>query len=162
MAGTFVIQDNLYSFYFHRSFLYFSFPVVRCTRYNLMKKCQSPGECYWFSLCTYMFHFTWPVVLDATLWNKVCQSPKECYWFSLCTYIFHFPWSVVLDVNLWNKVCQSPEECYLFSLCTYIFHFPWSGVLDATLKKNVSVTCGMLLDFSVHLYFSLPMIRCTR
>ena len=38
MAGTFVIQDNLYTFYFYRSWLYFSLPMVRCTRCNLMKK----------------------------------------------------------------------------------------------------------------------------
>jgi hypothetical protein len=29
-------------------------------------------------------------------------------------------------------------------------------------EKSVSVTCGMLLVFSLYLYFSLPMVRCTR
>ena len=60
LAGTFVIQDKLYSFYFHRSFLYFSFPVVRCTRYNLMKKSVSVtcGMLLVFSLYLY---FSLPV-----------------------------------------------------------------------------------------------------
>ena len=121
-------------------YLYLSLPMVRCTRYNLVKKvCQWTAECYWFSLCTYIFHFPWSGVLDTTLWNKVCQWPVECHLFSLCTYICHFPWSGVLDKTLWSKVCQWPAECYWFSLCTYIFHFPWSGVLDTTSwKKYVS------------------------
>jgi hypothetical protein len=125
LAGTFVIQDKLYSFYFHRSFLYFSFPVVRCTRYNLMKKvCQWPAECYWFSLCTYIFHFPWSGVLDTTSWKKVCQWPAECYWISLCTYIFHFPWSGVLDKPCETRCVSDLRKvvCFLFELIFFTSH----------------------------------------
>jgi hypothetical protein len=100
LAGTFVIQDKLYSFYFHRSFLYFSFPVVRCTRYNLMKKvCQWPAECYWFSLCTYIFHFPWSGVLDKPYETRRVSDLRKaiCFLFELIFFTSH---GQVYSINL--------------------------------------------------------------
>ena len=82
-------------------YLYLSLPMVRYTRYNLMKKvCQWPAECYWCSLCTYICHFPWSSVHDTTLWNKVCQWPAEGYWFSLCKSVSYTIQTVKITVTL--------------------------------------------------------------
>ena len=112
-------------------YLCFSLPVVRCTRYNLMK-------------------------------NKVCQWPAECYWISLVlifvtgflfVLIFSLPIIRCTRYNLMKKVCQWPEEYYWFSLCTYIF----TSIVRCTRYNlkiiTASVTWGMLLVFSLYLYF---------
>ena len=116
-----------------------------------------------FIVLSNIFHFPWPGVLDTTLWNKVCQWPAECYSFSLCTYTCHFPWSGVLDTTLWKTRCISDLRNVTRFLCVLIFFTSHGQVYSMQpYEWSVSVTCEMLLVFSLYLYVSLSMAMCTR
>jgi hypothetical protein len=106
------------------------------------KVCQSPAECYWFSLCTYICHFPWSGVLDTIWWNKVCQWPAECYWFSLCTYIFTSHGQVYL-IQPYDAKWQWPAEGYWFSQCKSV---------SCTIQSDRQNNCNIMLNYHSYMY----------
>jgi hypothetical protein len=124
--------------------------------------CQSPEECYLFSLCTYIFHFPWSGVLDATLKKKCISDLRNVTGF-LCALIFFTSHGQVYSIQLHGKKYVSNLRNVTGFLCALIFFTSHDKVYSINLMKQiVSVTCGRWFVFSLYLYFSLPMVRCTR
>ena len=131
---------------------------LNCTLQEAASYCTSDNATL-FHIGTSDKYYSILYLIKSMSGTFVIQDINILFIFIVLSYIFHFPWSIQSD----EIKCVSHLRNVTGFLFVLIFVTSHSQVYSIQPdEKSVSVTCGMLLVFSLYLYFSLPVVRCTR
>ena len=135
---------------------------VNCTLQEAVTYCSSDNATL-FHIGTSDKYYSIMYLIKSMSGTFVIQDINILFIFIVLSYIFHFPWSGVLVTILWKTRCISDLRNVTRFLCVLIF-FTFHGQVYSIqpYEWSVSVTCEMLLVFSLYLYVWLSMAMCTR
>ena len=134
---------------------------VNCTLQEAAPYCTSDNATL-FHIGTSDNYYNIIYLIKSMSGTFVIQDINIRFIFIGLSYIFHFPWPDVLDTTLWKKCVSDLRNVTGFLFVLIFFSSRGQVYSIQPYEKSVSVTCGMLLVFSLYLYFSLPVVRCTR